>query len=152
MPRLCSPPSRATSRATPSSSAQRMKRGEIIMAQLAAANCDPAAFDHPDELRLERFPNPHLVFSSGIHFCLGMQLARLEAQSALTRLYARFPDLAWPRRTGSTGSSGLASAARRRCGCGCAPARSGWRRSRYSSSARLDPARIAASTPSARSR
>ncbi len=71
----------------------RMKRGEIIMAQLAAANCDPAAFEHPDELRLERFPNPHMVFSSGVHFCLGMQLARLEAQSALTRLYARFPDL-----------------------------------------------------------
>ena len=71
----------------------RMKRGDIIMAQLAAANCDPAAFDHPDELRLERFPNPHMVFSSGVHFCLGMQLARLEAQSALTRLYARFPDL-----------------------------------------------------------
>ena len=70
-----------------------MKRGDIIMAQLASANCDPAAFDHPDELRLERFPNPHMVFSSGVHFCLGMQLARLEAQSALTRLYARFPDL-----------------------------------------------------------
>ena len=71
----------------------RLKRGEIIMALLASANCDPAAFDAPDELRLERFPNPHMVFSSGVHFCLGMQLARLEAQSALTRLYARFPDL-----------------------------------------------------------
>jgi len=71
----------------------RLKRGEIIMALLASANCDPAAFDRPDELLLDRFPNPHLVFSSGVHFCLGMQLARLEAQSALARLYARFPEL-----------------------------------------------------------
>jgi cytochrome P450 PksS len=63
------------------------------MALVAAANGDPAQFDHPEALRLDRFPNPHLVFSSGIHFCLGMQLARVEAQSALSRLYARYPDL-----------------------------------------------------------
>jgi cytochrome P450 len=75
---------------------QSMKRGEIIMAMVGAANADPAQFDHPEELRLERMPNPHLVFSSGIHFCLGMQLARVETQSALTRLYARFPALRIP--------------------------------------------------------
>jgi len=72
---------------------QPLRRGEVIMALVAAANRDPAAFDHPEALRLDRFPNPHLVFSSGIHFCLGMQLARVEAQSALSRLYARYPDL-----------------------------------------------------------
>ncbi|HEY4940128.1 MAG TPA: cytochrome P450 [Rhizomicrobium sp.] len=72
---------------------QDLKRGDVIMALVAAANADPAQFEAPDELRLDRFPNPHLVFSSGIHFCLGMQLARVEAQSALARLYARFPDL-----------------------------------------------------------
>jgi cytochrome P450 len=61
---------------------------------LAGANYDPAVFDAPDKLKLDRFPNPHLVFSSGIHFCLGMQLARVEVQSALGRLYARYPNLA----------------------------------------------------------
>jgi cytochrome P450 len=71
----------------------QLRRGDVIMAMLAAANSDPAAFERPDELRLDRFPNPHLVFSSGVHFCLGMQLARLEAQSAVLRLYARFPAL-----------------------------------------------------------
>ncbi len=71
----------------------KLRRGEMILAMLAAANSDPAAFDRPDELVLDRFPNPHLVFSSGVHFCLGMQLARVEAQAALARLYARFPDL-----------------------------------------------------------
>lgn len=72
---------------------QTLRRGELILALIATANCDPAEFDHPEQLQLERFPNPHVVFSSGIHFCLGQQLARVETQSALTRLYARFPDL-----------------------------------------------------------
>jgi len=72
---------------------QPLRRGDICMALVAAANADPAEFDQPDQLRLDRFPNPHLVFSSGIHFCLGMQLARVEAQVALTRLYARYPRL-----------------------------------------------------------
>jgi cytochrome P450 len=72
---------------------QSLRRGELIMASIAAANADPAEFDQPQELRLDRFPNPHLVFSSGIHFCLGMQLARVEAQSALRRLYGRYPNL-----------------------------------------------------------
>jgi cytochrome P450 len=72
---------------------QPLRRGEVIMALVAAANADPAAFEQPERLELGRFPNPHLVFSSGIHFCLGQQLARVETQAALTRLYARFPDL-----------------------------------------------------------
>jgi cytochrome P450 len=94
---------------------QSLKRGEIIMALVGAANADPAQFDHPEELRLDRLPNPHLVFSSGIHFCLGMQLARVETQSALTRLYARFPaltipppdELAWIERIGLRGVKSL---------------------------------------------
>jgi cytochrome P450 len=73
---------------------QRLRKGELIMALVAAANADPAQFEEPETLKLDRFPNPHLVFSSGIHFCLGQQLARVEAQSAISRLYARFPDLA----------------------------------------------------------
>jgi cytochrome P450 len=73
---------------------QTQRRGELILALVAAANADPAEFDHPERLQLDRFPNPHLVFSSGIHFCLGQQLARVETQAALTRLYARFPNLA----------------------------------------------------------
>ena len=94
---------------------QPLKRGDIIMAFLASANADPAEFSKPDTLDLERLPNPHLVFSSGIHFCLGMQLARVETQSALKRLYARFPNLAivepeklqWIERLGFRGVTAL---------------------------------------------
>jgi cytochrome P450 len=92
-----------------------LKRGEIIMALVGAANADPAQFEHPESLQLDRMPNPHLVFSSGIHFCLGMQLARVETQSALIRLYARFPNLqipapdqlAWIERIGLRGVKSL---------------------------------------------
>lgn len=72
---------------------QELQRGENIVGFIAAANSDPAVFNEPDKLKLDRLPNPHLVFGTGIHFCLGMQLARVEAQSALARLYARYPDL-----------------------------------------------------------
>lgn len=72
---------------------QELKRGELIIGLIAAANADPAEFEEPEKLKLDRFPNPHLVFSSGIHFCLGMQLARVEVQSALSRLYGRYPNL-----------------------------------------------------------
>jgi cytochrome P450 len=92
-----------------------LRRGDVILAFLASANADPAVFADPDQLQLDRFPNPHLVFSSGIHFCLGMQLARVEAQSALGRLYGRFPDLTladpanlpWMRRLGLRGVHAL---------------------------------------------
>jgi cytochrome P450 len=91
-----------------------LKRGDLILALIAAADADPAVFDRPDELRLDRFPNPHLVFSSGIHFCLGQQLARVETQVALARLYARFPnlalasaDIAWLERLGVRGPKTL---------------------------------------------
>jgi cytochrome P450 len=73
---------------------QQLRRGDIVMGLLAGANYDPGVFDEPEKLMLDRFPNPHVVFSSGIHFCLGMQLARVETQAALARLYARYPNLA----------------------------------------------------------
>jgi len=52
-----------------------LKKGDLIMAGLAAANYDPAEFDEPDQLNLTRRPNPHMEFGTGIHFCLGFQLA-----------------------------------------------------------------------------
>jgi cytochrome P450 len=71
----------------------RLKRGEQIVAMLAAANLDPAANTHPKKLDLERRPNRHIAFGTGIHFCLGHQLARLEGKFALQALYTRWPKL-----------------------------------------------------------
>jgi cytochrome P450 PksS len=86
-----------------------LKRGEQVMAMLVAANLDPDANAHSDELDLARHPNRHLSFGTGIHFCLGHQLARLEAVCALQALFTRWPnlqlavaasDLRWRRRPG----------------------------------------------------
>ena len=71
----------------------RLKRGDRIMAMIVAANLDPAANDNPDRLDLERKPNRHLSFGTGIHFCLGHQLARIEAACALQALFAHWPKL-----------------------------------------------------------
>jgi cytochrome P450 len=71
----------------------RLKQGDRIMAMLAAANMDPAANLHPESLDLSRRPNQHLSFGTGIHFCLGHQLARTEAKCALKALFNRWPHL-----------------------------------------------------------
>ena len=73
-----------------------LRAGEVVMPWLAAANADPAVFDAPDELRLDRFPNPHMVFSTGTHFCLGLQLARIEVRAALCAIYERRFEAAAP--------------------------------------------------------
>jgi cytochrome P450 PksS len=71
----------------------RLKRGEKIMAMLAAANMDPQANPHPERLDLQRKPNRHVAFGTGIHFCLGHQLARIEGRCALKSLFRRWPEL-----------------------------------------------------------
>src|SRR5262249_41332395 len=71
-----------------------LKKGDRIMAMLAAANIDPAANPAPETLDLARKPNHHLSFGTGIHFCLGHQLARIEAKCALQALFKRWPRLA----------------------------------------------------------
>ena len=70
-----------------------LSQGENVIALIAAANCDPEKFDEPHRFDTERRPNPHLSFGTGIHFCLGIQLARAETQIALQRLFTRFPKL-----------------------------------------------------------
>src|SRR5262249_54956497 len=71
----------------------RLKKGDKIMAILAAANFDPHANAHPERLDLERKPNRHIAFGTGIHFCLGHQLARIEGICALKALLRRWPKL-----------------------------------------------------------
>lgn len=72
----------------------RLKAGERVMAMVAAANMDPAANEAPERLDLTRRPNRHMAFGTGIHFCLGHQLARIEGKCALEALLTRWPKLA----------------------------------------------------------
>jgi cytochrome P450 len=72
----------------------RIRRGESVVISLPAVNRDPAVFDDPDALLLDR-PNArrHLALGHGIHQCLGQQLARIELRIALPALFDRFPEL-----------------------------------------------------------
>jgi cytochrome P450 len=67
---------------------------QMVMTVLGAANHDPAVFDDPHTLRLDR-PNArnHLAFAAGIHYCLGASLAKLEGSVAIGSLIRRFPHL-----------------------------------------------------------
>jgi cytochrome P450 PksS len=71
----------------------RLKKGDKIMPMLAAANADPRANPDPERLALDRRPNRHLAFGTGIHFCLGHQLARIEGACAVKALFCRWPKL-----------------------------------------------------------
>lgn len=69
--------------------------GTVVMTLLGAANHDPSVFDDPHALQIGR-PNAarHMAFASGIHYCLGSNLAKLEAQIAVGTLIRRFPNVA----------------------------------------------------------
>jgi cytochrome P450 PksS len=71
----------------------RLHKGDRVMAMIVAANMDGEANEHPEQLDLARRPNKHISFGTGIHFCLGHQLARIEAICALQALFTRWPKL-----------------------------------------------------------
>jgi cytochrome P450 len=68
-----------------------MKAGSLITLCIAAANRDPAVFEQPDVLNIERADNKHLSFGFGIHQCAGLSLARLEGRIAIGKFVQRFP-------------------------------------------------------------
>ena len=68
-------------------------KGEQVIIVLGAANRDPARFPEPDRLDLGREDNQHLAFGNGLHFCLGSNLARLEARHAIRAMVERFPHM-----------------------------------------------------------
>ena len=69
-----------------------MKKGDKVLMNFPAANRDPAAFDHPELVQLDRAQNRHVAFGSGIHRCAGSNLARMELQVALEEWLGRIPE------------------------------------------------------------
>lgn len=90
-------PSQHTGRIAPTDvmmGSKTIKKGQAVMAVMAAGNRDPERFPDPDRLDLARQDNRHLAFGWGAHFCFGAALARAEGQIAFRTLLRRLPGLA----------------------------------------------------------
>jgi cytochrome P450 len=88
--------------------------GTLVLVNTAAANRDPAAYDDPDRLDITRTSPPAmLTFGGGMHYCLGVHLARIELAEALTVITRRMPNarvtgpVPWKPLTGMTGPAAL---------------------------------------------
>lgn len=68
---------------------EKVREGEVAIAWLGSANRDASVFREPDLFDVGRKENRHLAFGFGTHYCLGSNLARLEAQIALRALLER---------------------------------------------------------------
>jgi cytochrome P450 len=70
-----------------------LEAGTYLTLCIGAANRDPEEFAQPDLFDITRKPNRHLAFAAGAHACVGMGVARLEAQVAVLRVLQKLPEL-----------------------------------------------------------
>ena len=91
-----------------------IRRGQSVVAVLAAGNRDPERFSNPDVLDVKRGDKGHLAFGWSAHFCFGAPLARMEGQIAFSTILRRLKNLAlasedfvWRENLGLRGLSGL---------------------------------------------
>ena len=70
-----------------------IKKSDRVRWFMTSTNWDSEMFPDPDNFDINRYPNLHVAFASGIHHCLGAMLARLEGQEAFKSLVERLPNL-----------------------------------------------------------
>ncbi|MCS0673545.1 cytochrome P450 [Cytobacillus firmus] len=71
----------------------KLKKGQEVMAWIGSANRDGSVFDKPDVFDINRSPNNYLTFGAGVHYCLGSQLAKLEAKICITEMLKAIPNM-----------------------------------------------------------
>lgn len=70
-----------------------VKKGEAVIASTFSANRDPAAFENPENININRDTRHHVAFGYGPHQCLGQNLGRLELQIVFETIFRRIPSL-----------------------------------------------------------
>jgi pimeloyl-[acyl-carrier protein] synthase len=89
-------PSQHTGRLAPEDvelGGKAIRKGQAVMAVMAAANRDPERFPDPDRFDVARADNRHLAFGYAAHFCFGAALARVEGQEAFEAIVRRLSSL-----------------------------------------------------------
>jgi hypothetical protein len=71
----------------------QLHEGDWVVLAFGAANRDPNVFECPDEVVIDRSPNHHLGFGSGVHRCIGSFLAKLEMRVALEEILRRYREI-----------------------------------------------------------
>lgn len=71
-----------------------MRKGDKVLMNFPGGNRDPKHFDEPDQFIIDRSRNRHFAFGSGVHRCLGSNLARMEIRVAMETFLARIPPFA----------------------------------------------------------
>lgn len=72
---------------------ETIREGEVLLISLLSANRDEKTFEDPHRLNTERVSREHVAFGYGIHYCLGVPLARMQAQLAFAQMLDRFPKM-----------------------------------------------------------
>lgn len=85
-----SPSKRRTATRAVTLGGHRIEPGQKVLVWEGSANRDEQVFDRADVFDVTRKPNPHLGFGQGVHFCLGVNLARLELRVLYEELLRRF--------------------------------------------------------------
>jgi len=91
---------------------QQIRAGEALALFFGSANRDETVFADADSFRIDRFPNPHIAFGDGPHFCMGHHLARMEMHALFAELLRRTKHIELagrPRRAHSTFITGVVS-------------------------------------------
>jgi len=92
----CESPVQHTARIAPEDvvlAGKNIRKGQSVIAVMAAANRDPERFPDPARVDIERKDNRHLAFGWAAHFCFGAPLARMEGQIAFQALLGRLPGI-----------------------------------------------------------
>src|SRR5205085_12424449 len=91
-------PSQQTARICPEDTelgGKLIRKGQAVIAVMAAGNRDPERFRDPDRLDITRVDNRHLAFGWASHFCFGAALARIEGQFTFEAIASRTANLAF---------------------------------------------------------